>query len=77
MNAPRREKRDVHGWLVLDKPVGTTSTVAVAILKRGDAQRSFGRSRRCCDAAPALWLPQFRSFSNCVRTASSDNSLSK
>jgi tRNA pseudouridine55 synthase len=34
MNAPRLPKRDVHGWLVLDKPVGTTSTVAVAILKR-------------------------------------------
>ena len=26
----RREKRDVHGWVVLDKPVGMTSTHAVA-----------------------------------------------
>jgi tRNA pseudouridine55 synthase len=30
----RREKRDVHGWVVLDKPVGMTSTHAVAVLKR-------------------------------------------
>src|SRR5438270_13209205 len=30
----RREKRDVHGWIVLDKPVGMTSTHAVAIIKR-------------------------------------------
>src|ERR1700749_1240788 len=30
----RREKRDVHGWIVLDKPVGMTSTHAVAVAKR-------------------------------------------
>jgi len=30
----RREKRDVHGWVVLDKPVGMTSTQAVGIIKR-------------------------------------------
>jgi tRNA pseudouridine55 synthase len=30
----RREKRDVHGWLVLDKPVGMTSTQAVGAIKR-------------------------------------------
>ena len=30
----RREKRDVHGWLVLDKPVGMTSTHAVSVIKR-------------------------------------------
>ena len=30
----RREKRDVHGWVVLDKPVGMTSTQAVGIVKR-------------------------------------------
>src|SRR6201991_3573857 len=33
-NQPRRDKRDVHGWLVLDKPIGMTSTHAVAIVKR-------------------------------------------
>src|ERR1700710_2526473 len=31
---PRRDKRDVHGWVVLDKPVGMTSTHAVAVVKR-------------------------------------------
>src|SRR5213078_3620784 len=30
----RREKRDVHGWIVLDKPVGMTSTHAVSVAKR-------------------------------------------
>src|SRR6266700_372677 len=30
----RREKRDVHGWIILDKPVGMTSTHAVSIVKR-------------------------------------------
>jgi tRNA pseudouridine55 synthase len=30
----RRDKRDVHGWVVLDKPVGMTSTHAVSIVKR-------------------------------------------
>jgi tRNA pseudouridine55 synthase len=31
---PKREKRDVHGWVVLDKPIGMTSTHAVAAVKR-------------------------------------------
>src|SRR6185437_11414611 len=30
----KRDKRDVHGWVVLDKPVGMTSTHAVSIVKR-------------------------------------------
>ena len=30
----KRQKRDVHGWVVLDKPVGMTSTYAVAVIKR-------------------------------------------
>jgi len=30
----KREKRDVHGWVVLDKPVGMTSTHAVSVVKR-------------------------------------------
>ncbi len=30
----RREKRDVHGWIVLDKGVGMTSTQAVGAIKR-------------------------------------------
>jgi tRNA pseudouridine55 synthase len=31
---PRRDKRDVHGWVALDKPIGMTSTHAVAVVKR-------------------------------------------
>ena len=30
----KRDKRDVHGWVILDKPVGMTSTHAVAVVKR-------------------------------------------
>jgi tRNA pseudouridine55 synthase len=30
----KREKRDVNGWLILDKPVGMTSTHAVSVAKR-------------------------------------------
>jgi tRNA pseudouridine55 synthase len=30
----RRIKRDVNGWVVLDKPIGMTSTHAVSIIKR-------------------------------------------
>jgi tRNA pseudouridine55 synthase len=30
----RREKRDVHGWVVLDKPIGMTSTHAVSVVRR-------------------------------------------
>jgi tRNA pseudouridine55 synthase len=30
----KRDKRDVHGWIVLDKPVGMTSTHAVSVVKR-------------------------------------------
>jgi tRNA pseudouridine55 synthase len=29
----KRNKRDVHGWIVLDKPVGMTSTHAVSVIK--------------------------------------------
>ncbi len=30
----KAKKRDVHGWVVLDKPIGMTSTHAVAVIKR-------------------------------------------
>ncbi len=33
-NQPRRDRRDVHGWVILDKPIGMTSTQAVAVVKR-------------------------------------------
>ncbi len=34
MNKPRVERREVHGWIALDKAVGETSTDAVGALKR-------------------------------------------
>jgi tRNA pseudouridine55 synthase len=34
MNAPRSNRVEINGWVVLDKPVGITSTNAVARLKR-------------------------------------------
>src|SRR5690242_12011096 len=40
----RREKRDVHGWLVLDKPVGMTSTHAVSVIKRLFTARRAGHA---------------------------------
>jgi len=40
----RREKRDVHGWLVLDKPVGMTSTHAVSLVKRAFKAKRAGHA---------------------------------
>jgi tRNA pseudouridine55 synthase len=40
----KREKRDVHGWIALDKPVGMTSTHAVAIIKRLFSARRVGHA---------------------------------
>jgi tRNA pseudouridine55 synthase len=40
----RRERRDVHGWLVLDKPVGMTSTHAVGVVKRFFNARRAGHA---------------------------------
>ena len=34
MSAPRKHRLDIHGWIILDKPVGMTSTLAVAALRR-------------------------------------------
>lgn len=34
MNAPRTKRTEINGWLILDKPVGMTSTHAVSRLKR-------------------------------------------
>ncbi len=42
--APRPKKRDVHGWVVLDKPVGMTSTHAVAVVKRAFAAKKAGHA---------------------------------
>jgi len=40
----RKQKRDVHGWIVLDKPVGMTSTHAVAVIKRLFAAKRAGHA---------------------------------
>ncbi len=40
----RREKRDVDGWLVLDKPMGMTSTHAVSLVRRAFAARKAGHA---------------------------------
>ncbi len=33
MNKPRTPKRDIHGWIILDKPLGMTSTQAVGAVR--------------------------------------------
>ncbi len=40
----KRQKRDVHGWVVHDKPVGMTSTHAVAVIKRLFAAKRAGHA---------------------------------
>jgi tRNA pseudouridine55 synthase len=40
----KRPKRDVHGWVVLDKPVGMTSTHAVAVIKHLYAAKRAGHA---------------------------------
>ncbi len=44
MNLQYIPKRDVNGWLVLDKPVGKTSTLAVSILKRLTRAKKVGHA---------------------------------
>jgi len=41
---PRPKKRDVHGWLVLDKPQGMTSTHALAKVKRAFGAKKAGHA---------------------------------
>jgi tRNA pseudouridine55 synthase len=41
---PRPKKRDVNGWIVLDKPVGMTSTHAVAVVKRALNAKKAGHA---------------------------------
>ncbi len=40
----KRQKRDVHGWVVLDKPVGMTSTHAVSVIKHLYAAKRAGHA---------------------------------
>ncbi len=42
--APRPKKRDVHGWLILDKPVNETSTHAVSMVKRAFHAKKAGHA---------------------------------
>jgi tRNA pseudouridine55 synthase len=42
--AKKSKKRDVHGWIVLDKPIGMTSTHAVAVIKRLFAAKRAGHA---------------------------------
>jgi tRNA pseudouridine55 synthase len=44
MNGPRPTKIDVHGWVILDKPVGMTSTQGVAVVKRLFNARKAGHA---------------------------------
>lgn len=44
LDQPRPKKRDVHGWLILDKPVGETSTHAVAVVKRAFHAKKAGHA---------------------------------
>ena len=40
----KRDKHDVHGWVILDKPVGMTSTHAVGVIKRLFTARRAGHA---------------------------------
>jgi tRNA pseudouridine55 synthase len=44
MRQKKREKRDVHGWVVLDKPIGMTSTHAVSVVRRLFAAKRGGHA---------------------------------
>src|SRR5215212_9790100 len=41
---PRPKKREVNGWLILDKGVGMTSTHAVAVVKRAFNAKKAGHA---------------------------------
>jgi tRNA pseudouridine55 synthase len=45
-SAPHKKKtrRDVHGWIVLDKPIGMTSTHAVSVIKHLFAAKRVGHA---------------------------------
>jgi tRNA pseudouridine55 synthase len=44
LREPRPKRRDVNGWLVLDKGVGMTSTHAVAVVKRAFNAKKAGHA---------------------------------
>jgi hypothetical protein len=49
----KRIKRDVSGWIVLDKPVGMTSTHAVARVKRAFQAKKPATPARSIRSPPA------------------------
>lgn len=57
----KRDRRDVHGWVILDKPIGMTSTHAVAVLKR------LFNAKRAGHAAPLIRSP--RRIADCAGEA--------
>ena len=64
----KRDKRDVHGWVVLDKPVGMTSTHAVSVVKRLFTAKRAGHAGTldplasgCCRSRSAKPPRPFRS----------------
>jgi tRNA pseudouridine55 synthase len=50
---PRRKKIDVHGWLVLDKPTGMTSTHALSRVKRAFGAKKAGHAGTLDPLAPS------------------------
>ena len=54
MNKPRIERREVHGWIALDKAVGQTSTDAVAALKRMFRAKKAGHAGTLDPAASGV-----------------------
>ena len=67
-----RQKRDVHGWSVLDKPIGMTSTHAVAVIKRLFSANAPGTPVRSIRWPPAvcrsLLAKQPKPFRSCRRS---------
>ena len=54
MSAPRKHRLDIHGWIILDKPVGMTSTHAVSIVKRLFTARRAGHAGTLDPLTPEL-----------------------
>lgn len=52
--ARRVRGRPVHGWLILDKPAGPTSTAAVSLVRRGLEARKAGHAGTLDPAATGL-----------------------
>ena len=49
MSAPRSNRVEVNGWVILDKPVGMTSTQGVAVVKRVFNAKKAGHALHVLD----------------------------